>query len=258
MVAVQVADEDLVHPPVADARRRVVGAHPGAAVEHELVERPLGVLVPPDLDEQAHLLRRPAHRRDVRAHEGDAHLVLLELLADHVAGRVVPPHLDLRQVVHVGVLLRGLERVRRLVALQARGAGQRRLLSLAAARRPRGRQPAERHPRQLQCVASGQRGHDALPFTKRLPPGRSAPGESRESSAIARGATLSVRYSRGAETVPAPRLSLARRRGRPRVEEAGRLLPVSSCRSGPRGGRTRSPGRAPRGAGGPRSRPCGT
>ena len=78
MIAVQVRDEDLVHPAEADVHCAVVRNDARTAVEDELVLRTLAHRVPADFDEDAHHLLRASRRRDGRSHEGDAHLVRLE------------------------------------------------------------------------------------------------------------------------------------------------------------------------------------
>ena len=78
VIAVQVGEEDLVHPTEADFHRAVVRNDARTAVEDELVLRTFSGRVPADFDEDAHHLLHPSRRRDGRSHEGDAHLVRLE------------------------------------------------------------------------------------------------------------------------------------------------------------------------------------
>lgn len=78
VVAMQMSNEDLVHPAIPDVHGVVIGTHTGATVENEVIQRHLLLLVPPHLDEDAPHLLGLSHRWNGRAHEGDAHLVFVQ------------------------------------------------------------------------------------------------------------------------------------------------------------------------------------
>jgi hypothetical protein len=79
VVAVQMVDKDLVHPAEADIHGIVVGAHPRAAFEHDVVQGHLPGIIPTHLHEDAHhLLFLAQIARDGGSHERDAHLIFAQ------------------------------------------------------------------------------------------------------------------------------------------------------------------------------------
>jgi hypothetical protein len=105
VVAVQMGQKDLVHPAQRNPHGVVIGAHAGAAVEHELVRLTHGISY---LHEDAHHLLGPAKLvRDVRAHERDPHFIGFGRNVGFRFTFIRFPffRIPLSQVIEIGILL---------------------------------------------------------------------------------------------------------------------------------------------------------